>query len=83
MPTAESRESARKARRLYDERLRQHLEATHRDEFVAVEPESGNYFLGKTSLEAGFAARRKYPDRLALVMRIGHDVAHHIGSGAR
>jgi hypothetical protein len=81
MSSIASKDTAREARRLYQERLRQDLEAKHRDEFVAVEPVSGDYFLGKTSLEAGLAARKAYPDRLALVMRIGHRAAHYIGAG--
>ncbi len=53
------------------------------DKFVAIEPESGDYFLGKTLSEAIGAARRSYPDRLAHVMRVGHKTALHFGMHAR
>jgi hypothetical protein len=74
---------ARQAQAFYEESLRARLEAKHRDEFIAVEPQSGDYFLGKTSLEANLAATKAYPRRFCLVMRIGHPAAHHLGSGAR
>ena len=70
-------EFVRRAEEVYNTRLRQILEPQHVDEFVAIEPESGDYFLGKTLSEAIGAARRSYPDRLAHAMRVGHKAALH------
>ena len=67
------------ARRIYEERLRSKLEESHRDEFVAIEPVSGDYFLGHTLSEAIHAARLKYPERLAHAVRVGHNAAIHFG----
>ena len=39
--------------RLYEERLRAQIEPTHPNDFIAIEPISGDYFLGKTLSEAG------------------------------
>lgn len=47
------------------------LEPTHRGEAVAIEVDSGEYFLGKTGLEATEKAREKFPDKLFYVARIG------------
>ena len=58
-------EFVRKAEDVYVNRLRAVLEPEHTDDFVAIEPESGDYFLGKTLSEAIGAARRCHPDRLA------------------
>jgi len=69
-----------RARRIYDELLRATLEASHMNEFVAIEPISGEYFLGRTLSEAIGAAREKYPDRLAHALRVGHKAAVHLGS---
>jgi hypothetical protein len=69
----------RSAELVYEQKLRQELEATHRDEFVAVEPGSGDFFLGRTLSEAIGAARKAYPDRLAHAMRVGHKAALHFG----
>ena len=76
----ENQESvASAARRLYAERLRELLEPAHNDEFVAIEPISGEYFLGQTLSEAIGASRSKYPDRLAHALRVGHKATVHFG----
>jgi hypothetical protein len=67
------------ARKLYEERLRDLLEPVHNDEFVAIEPISGEYFLGRTLSEAIGASRSKYPDRLAHALRVGHKATVHFG----
>jgi hypothetical protein len=67
------------ARALYESRLRQVLEPTHKDAFVAIEPVSGEYFLGRTVSEAIGAARAKFPDRLAHALRVGHKATVHFG----
>jgi hypothetical protein len=68
------------AKRIYESELRKTLESRHRDEYVAIEPESKSYFLGKTFLEAAMAAKSAYPDHKSFVLRIGHDAAFHIGA---
>jgi hypothetical protein len=70
---------AEAARRLYDEKLREKLEPDHSDEFVAIEPVSGEFFLAPTLSEAIGASRSKYPDRLAHALRVGHKATVHFG----
>lgn len=70
---------ARRAKQLYAETLREQLEETNMHDFVAIEPDSGDYFFGKTVSAAIQAARTAYPDRLAFAMRVGHDAAVSIG----
>jgi len=70
---------ASEAKRIYEERLRSALEESHMNEFVAIEPISGEYFLGRTLSEAIGASREKYPDRLAHALRVGHPAAIHFG----
>lgn len=74
---------ARAAKRIYEERLRSSLEQSHMDAFVAIEPISGDYFVGQTLSEAIGASRKKYPDRLAHALRVGHDAAIHFGLQTR
>jgi hypothetical protein len=71
------------AERLYEQKLRAQLEEAHPDEFVAVEPISGDFFLGKTLSEALGAARDAHPDRLSHAMRVGHKAALHFGVSLR
>jgi hypothetical protein len=70
-----------RADRLYQERLRTELERSHLHSFVAIEPESGDYFLGRTLSEASAAASVAHPDRRCCILRVGHPVALHIGAG--
>lgn len=74
---------AREARRIYEEKLRSSLEQSHTNEFVAIEPISGEYFLGQTLSEAIGGSRAKYPDRLAHALRIGHRAAIQFGMDVR
>jgi hypothetical protein len=69
----------RRAKRLYEEKLREQLEATHLHQYLAIEPDSGDYFFGGTLSEAIQAARAAHPNRLAFGLRIGHDTALNIG----
>jgi len=68
-----------RAEALYASQLRGVLEPAHLHEFVAIEPESGDYFLGRTLSEAIGASRRAHPNRLAHAMRVGHKAALHFG----
>lgn len=43
---------------------------------VAIEPETGNWFLGKTVLEALKKGRKKYPKGIFYFVRVGYPSAH-------
>ena len=79
MPNRESMELAHRARAIYDERLKAKLEATNSDEFVAIEPDSGEYFLGKTLSEAIQASRAAHPESLPFALRVGHEATVELG----
>ena len=79
MASAQTEDLARRATRLYEESLREQLERTHLNDFVAIEPDSGDYFFGTTLSEAIQASRAAHPDRLAFGIRVGHSAAVHIG----
>jgi hypothetical protein len=61
---------AEKAKAIY-EKIKDRLEAEHKGEAVAIDVESGDYFLGKTGLEAARQAKSRYPNRIPYIMRIG------------
>jgi len=72
MVSEKTADVARRAKQLREEKLRSKLEATIMHDFVAIEPDSGDYFFGKTLSEAIQAARAAHPTRIAFTMRIGH-----------
>lgn len=73
---------AAQARQFYETELRTRLEAEHRGEFVAIEPVTRSFYPAKTFIDAALAAKTAHPDRKSFVIRIGHDAAFHIGTGA-
>jgi hypothetical protein len=71
-----------RAERIYEDRLRTELERSHLHAFVAIEPESGEFFLGETLSDAAAAARVKFPERRCAVLRVGHETTVHIGAAS-
>jgi hypothetical protein len=66
----------------YRERLASVLEPSHTGEFVAVEPDSGRYFLGNTASETLAAAHAAMPNNLFYLTRVGRETAHTVGGHA-
>jgi hypothetical protein len=58
--------------------LHTELEAQHYGEFVMIEVDSGEYFLGATSQEALHRARAVHPDKAFCLIRIGYKAAHKL-----
>ena len=79
MVTAETSAVIERAKRIYVERLQAAIEPQHQGRFVAIEPESGDYFLGDTFDEAVRAARVRHPDRPSHTVRVGYRAAFHMG----
>jgi hypothetical protein len=58
-------------------------EARHRGKIVAIEPLSGEYFIGKTQMDALTKAERRYPKGTFLFKRIGYRWTHRQAGGLR
>lgn len=63
-------EVATKGQKIFRQ-LSEQLEHEHVGEAVAIDVDTGEYFLGKTGLEAVRKAREKYPGKLFFVGRVG------------
>ena len=50
---------------------------------AVIEPDSGEYFLGKDLLETLKKARKKYPSSIFYTIRIGYPSAHWHKGGIR
>ncbi len=79
MVSEETKSVISRAKEIYEQRLRSNLEANNRDQFVAIEPDSGDFFIGETFDEAVKLARSKHPSKLSHTIRVGHAAAFHIG----
>jgi hypothetical protein len=80
MVSEDTKSVIERAKRIYSEQLRAELEALRPDQYVAIEPESGDYFVGDSFDDAVKSAKAKHPTRLSHTIRIGHRAAFHIGS---
>jgi len=68
----------RKAEAIYRRKLKSKLEQRYKGRIVAIEIDSGDYFLGKTPLEAVEKGRKKYPQKLFYAIRIGYPAVHSL-----
>ncbi len=83
MVSADTEAVIERAKRIYAEQLQTVLESQHRNRFVAIEPVSGEYFLGDSFDEVVKSARAKYPSHLSHTIHIGHRAAFHMGGTRR
>jgi hypothetical protein len=72
---AEGQRISQKAMRLYRTKLKALLEPTYIGKFAAIEPDSGDYFVGNRMAEAMQKARAKHPDKKFFLVRIGFKAA--------
>ena len=52
----------------------------YKGKIVAIETESGNYFIGENELEAYKRAKRNHPDKQFVFKRIGFDSTFFVGA---
>ena len=79
----EQQQFAEAAKKVYEERLKARLEEQHPGEIIAVEPEAGDYVLGKTLAEVDRACRERFGSKPVHVFRIGGGSAVQVGGGWR
>ena len=74
-------ELARRARDLYERRIREIVEADADNEgrFVAVDVESGDYEVADDALMASAGLRRRRPEASVYLMRVGRPTAFRLG----
>lgn len=67
-----------RAKQAYDEGLAALLEPEHTGEIVAIEPESGSYFLGKDEIEASEKAHAAGYQGPLYFLRVGTRYTHRL-----
>ncbi len=55
-------------------------ESESKGKIVAIDLDSGDYFIGASELEAYQKAVKKYPGKIFIFKRIGHAHTHLIGA---
>lgn len=73
-----------RGRRFYEEKLKSLLEPEHIGRFVAIDPESGRYFLHDNGTAALIEAHSAMPTSLFYLARVGYSAADTVsGYGSR
>ena len=72
-----------RGRQVYERQIKSRLEPEQIGRFIAIEPESGRYFLGETGTMALLAARGEMPEEEFYLARIGYHTADAIGGSIR
>ena len=80
MVSSEDLELARRANEFYETHLKHLLDPKQRGAFVAIDPDSGTYYLGRTLDEAIDKARQARPEKLMHVKRVGFRAAVEVGN---
>ena len=75
----ERQQFAEAANKVYEERLKDRLEEQHPGEVIALDPESGDYVLGKTLAEVDRACHERFGSRPVHVFRVGGGAAVQVG----
>lgn len=70
---------AEAGKHFYEEKLKPILEPQENGKFVSIEPESGEYFVAPTDVEAALKGKKMFPEKILFLMRIGFPTAHKIG----
>ncbi len=74
-PKYSTNEMARRGEKVYA-RIKMQLEPRHAGKFVAIEVDSGDFFLDEDSTKALLKARRKHPQAIFYLARIGYRAAY-------
>ncbi|MEK7729824.1 MAG: hypothetical protein AAB354_15560 [candidate division KSB1 bacterium] len=74
-PKYSTNEMGRRGEKVYA-RIKAQLEPQYTDKYVAIEVDSGDYFVDKDSTKALLKARRRHPKAIFYLARIGHRAAY-------
>lgn len=70
LPTIHIDEFTQKGKNIYKE-IKDKLEKEAKGKFIAIEVDSGKYFIGKDQMEAFKKARKEFPKKIFYFVRIG------------
>lgn len=73
---------AQKGKEVYQKLIPQ-LEPVHTGEFMAIEVESGEYFLGKTQIESLALAKKKFPTKIFYMVKVGYPAVITVSTHSR
>lgn len=79
MQTMSKEDIGRRARELYDGRIRSLVEPANVGKVIALDIESGDYEVDEAMLPATKRLKRRRPDGVFYALRIGYDAMYALG----
>lgn len=69
---------AQKAQGIYKRLYQKKLEKTEKGKIIAIEVDSGDIFIGNSTIDAGLKAKNKYPNKTFYFKRVGYPAVHSL-----
>lgn len=79
MTDLERQEFGRRAREVYEERVRDLVEPQYVGKFLSLDVESGDYEIADVMLEASKKLRERHPGKIFYGFRIGYTTVYSMG----
>jgi hypothetical protein len=76
-------EISRRGKEFYESRIRSEVEPSHRGEFVVIDVERGDYFIGDSYSKLLLDLWAARPGSQGYVVRVGYPTAGRMGSTVR
>ena len=82
-PRYDKEEFARRGDEIYERDIRHHLQATRKDQFVAIDIETGNYEVDADELKASDRLMTRIPNAQIWLRRVGSRYSRRFGPRGR
>ena len=66
---------------IYEERIKHLVEPEHNGKFIVIDIESGDYEMDEEELDASARLKKRRPELVGFLARVGYKSAYHMGGG--
>lgn len=73
----------RRAKTLYEQHIRAHVENIYDGKIIMIDVDSGDYEIDDVGVNASARLRQKHPEALLCALRIGYEAVDGFGGGPR
>ncbi|MCX5795321.1 MAG: hypothetical protein NTY77_07510 [Elusimicrobia bacterium] len=75
----ERAQRVKKAEAIYESKLRSELGLRYAGQYIAIDPDTEEYFIGSSVREACLQGSQKHPGRKLVCLRVGHLATRFVG----
>ena len=70
-----------RGRQIYEERIKHLVESEHTGKFIVIDIESGDFEIGEEELDASARLKKRRPESVRYLAKIGCKAAYRMGLG--